>query len=138
MTITSDDTLQTLQHQTQRLLGRCLLLLQQYERQIKAIVAHQEISGPFHDLEEIQAARIAKTARNTLGTLVADLLESYIGTDEIDEHVDASPESSDNGGSFGMRIGLTLSDADFAKTENELKELVLLRNNLVHRFYRPT
>ncbi len=33
-----------------------------------------------------------------------------------------------------FRIGLSLSDADFARLENELRELVALRNDLVHHF----
>jgi hypothetical protein len=32
------------------LLGRCLLRLQQYERLMKAIVAHHDLSGPPHAL----------------------------------------------------------------------------------------
>ena len=39
-TLPTDGTLPTLQHEVQRLLGRCLLRLQQYERLIKAIEAH--------------------------------------------------------------------------------------------------
>lgn len=37
------NALQPLQRDVQRLLGRCLLRLQQYERLMKAIVAHHEI-----------------------------------------------------------------------------------------------
>lgn len=72
MTTLSDDALQTLQREIQGLLGRCLLRLQQYERLIKAIVAHHEIAGPPHALEAIRVARVNETARKTLGTLVGD------------------------------------------------------------------
>lgn len=37
-----------LQREVQRLLGRCMLRLQQYERLLKAIVAHHELAGPAH------------------------------------------------------------------------------------------
>ena len=40
-----DEELQTLQREVQRMLGRCLLRLQQYEQLMKAIVAHHEISA---------------------------------------------------------------------------------------------
>ena len=40
-----DEALQTLQREVLRLLGRCLLRLQQYEQLMKAIVAHHEISA---------------------------------------------------------------------------------------------
>lgn len=132
MTTFSDDALQTVQREIQRLLGRCLLRLQQYERLIKAIVAHHEISGPPHALEAIQAARVDDTARKTLGALIGDLLGSYFVTNEVG--TEATTNSPDGTEWFGFRMHLGLSDVDFARTENELKELVLLRNNLVHHF----
>ena len=71
MTNFADNDLLTLQHEVQRLLGRCLLRLQQYERLIKAMVAHHRLSGPIHDLERSRAAQVDATARKTLGTLCA-------------------------------------------------------------------
>ena len=38
------EELKTRQHEVQRLLGRCLLRLQQYEKLVKAIVAHHQVS----------------------------------------------------------------------------------------------
>jgi hypothetical protein len=134
MTTASDDAQQLLQHEVQRLLGQCLLRLQRYERLIKMIVAHHEISGPIHALETVQAARIDGTARKTLGTLVGDLLGSYVVNNEIGTPAESATDFPSEVNSFGMRLHLTLSDADFVRTEDELKELVLLRNNLVHHF----
>jgi hypothetical protein len=54
----------------QRLLGRCLLRIQQYERLIKAIVAHHEIFGPVSSLDAIRSARIADASTKSLGLLV--------------------------------------------------------------------
>ncbi len=65
MTPLSDEALPARQREVQRLLGRCLLRLQQYERLIKAIVAHHELTGPPHALETIRAARVADSARKT-------------------------------------------------------------------------
>lgn len=129
-----NDALKTPQREVQRLLGRCLLRLQQYERLIKAIVAHRELSGPAHALEAIQAKRIDDTARKTLGFLVGDLLESYIVVDEIDPFENATINSPENVTTFSTQMKLGLSGADFAGIENGLKELVHLRNNLVHHF----
>lgn len=134
MTTLSGGPLQALQREIQRLLGRCLLRLQQYERLIKAIVAHHEISGSLHALEAIRAARMTETARKTLGTLVGDLLGSYVVTKEVDASLETTTNSPEATDLFSFRMHLALSDADFARTENELKELVLLRNNLVHHF----
>lgn len=134
MTTFSDDALQELQSEVQRLLGRCLLRLQQYERLIKAIITQHEISGPVQDLERMQAARIAESARKTLGTLVGDLLGSYIIANQIDFPLNAAADSLEDADSVSMRTQIALSDADFVRTENGLRELVLLRNDLVHHF----
>ncbi len=83
-------------------------------------------------------ARIATSARKTLGTLVGDLLGSYLVIDENDEiEPPANAESilpEDAPFSCGMKIELGLSAANFARTKSGLKELVLLRNTLVHDF----
>lgn len=134
ITLPADEELQTQQREIQRMLGRCLLRLQQYEHLIKAIVAHHEIAGPAHSLESIRAARIADAASKTLGTLVGQLIGSYVVTDAADASTDVSANASENVISFGVRMQLSMSAEDYARTENDLKELVLLRNNLVHHF----
>lgn len=128
----NDESLQTQQREAQRLLGLCLLRLQQYEKLMKAIVAHHEIFGPAHALESIQAKRIADTAGKTLGTLVGTFLGSYVTTDEDAETpiTDAPTDAI----SLGMRTHLRISEEDYVRTQDDLKELVLLRNNLVHHF----
>lgn len=130
----SDDGLQELQSEVQLLLGRCLLLLQQYERLIKAITARHEISGPVHDLEKLQTARIADSARKTLGTLVGELLGSYIVVDKVEIPLNAAANSLEDANSISIGAKIALSDADFVRTESGLRELVLLRNDLVHHF----
>ncbi|WP_412553495.1 OST-HTH/LOTUS domain-containing protein [Shimia sp. MIT1388] len=134
MTMLDDEDLQTLQHEVQRLLGRCMLRLQQYERLIKAMVAHHKVSGPFHDLERARAAQIDETARMTLGTLVGDLLGSYVVADEFDLPEKTTASSPENVNWFAMQMSLSLPDAEFTRVESELREMVLLRNNLVHHF----
>ena len=127
-----DEELQTLQREVQRMLGRCLLRLQQYEQLMKAIVAHHEISASGSPFESNQAERIADAANKTLGTLVGTLLGTYVTSGEQDEV--AEPDAPDNIISFKMKMSLRMSAEDFDTTQNDLKELVLLRNNLVHHF----
>ena len=114
------------------MLGRCLLRLQQYEKLMKAIVAHHEISASGSPLESNQAERIADAANKTLGTLVGALLGTYVTSGDQDEV--AEPDAPDNIISFKMKMSLRMSAEDFDTTQNDLKELVLLRNNLVHHF----
>lgn len=130
----TNDELQTQQRKVQQLLGRCLLRLQQYERLMKAIVAHHEISGPVHAIESIRVARIADTAGKTLGTLVGTLLGSWITAEGIENPDRITTDAPEDAISFSMRQQLSLSAEDYAQTQNDLKELVLLRNNLVHHF----
>lgn len=126
------EELQTLQHDVQRMLGRCLLRLQQYERLMKAIVAHHEISASGSPLESNQAERIADAAGKTLGTLVGTLFGTYVTTEEVEDSVE--PDAPDNIISFKVKVSLRMSVEDYDRTQNDLKELVLLRNNLVHHF----
>lgn len=114
------------------MLGRCLLRLQQYEQLMKAIVAHHEISASGSPLESNQAERVADAANKTLGTLVGTLLGTYVTSGDQDDV--AEPDAPDNIISFKMKMSLRMSAEDFDTTQNDLKELVLLRNNLVHHF----
>lgn len=125
-----DDDLSTLHSDVQRLLGRCLIRLQQYEKLMKAIVAHHEISASGSPLESNLAERTEDAASKTLGTLVGTLLRTYVTTDE--EEAATEPDTPDNAPSFKMKMGLRMSAERYAKTQADLKEMVLLRNNLVH------
>ena len=128
-----DEELQTLQREVQRMLGRCLLRLQQYEQLMKAIVAHHEISATGLPLASNQEQRIADAASKTLGTLVGALFGSYVTTDESDGATSESDERDDVI-SFKFKMNLRMSVEDYDRTQSDLKELVLLRNNLVHHF----
>jgi hypothetical protein len=133
----SDDGLLLRRHEVQRLLGQCLLHLQAYEGLMKAIVAHHDISGTAHSLGDTQAIRSADIGRKTLGTLgtlVNHLLGSFLTTEEKQMSSESQLQPLANGPTFGVRIQLWLSADDFERVENGLKELVLLRNNLVHHF----
>jgi hypothetical protein len=130
----NDEDLPQLQQEVQRLLGRCMLRLQQYERLIKVLVAHHKLSVPSHDLEQARAARIDSTARKTLGTLVGEVLGSYFVADKIGPPEDTTTASSETLNGFALQITVQLPASDFARLERELREMVDLRNNLVHHF----
>lgn len=118
------------QHEVQRLLGRCLLRLQQYEKLLKTLLVHHELTGPIQNLEQIRDARMHKTANNTLGQSIGELMASYIVSTESPE-----PDLDEHPAMFArMRATLTLSADDHARTQTALKDLVDLRNDLVHHF----
>ncbi|MCE8540098.1 OST-HTH/LOTUS domain-containing protein [Ruegeria pomeroyi] len=130
----SDTPLQSLQDDVQRLLGRCLLRLQHYERALKAIVAHYAVSGPTETLMADRDARIADTARKTLGLLVGELFGSGIVTNATESPPEPIPASTGSTLSIRMGIALNLTDTEFAQLTSDLKDLVVLRNTLVHHF----
>lgn len=134
MTGDPGDALKASQHEVQRLLGLCLLRLQVYEHLLKALVAHQEFSGSAFYLDAVLAARVEATSRKTLGMLVGAFLGSYLVTGE--GNTGSEPEFGGSVGdpSVSFRFQLSLPEADFAQAESDLKELVQLRNMLVHNF----
>jgi len=129
----NDEDLQAEQREVQRLLGLCLLRLQQYERLMKGIVAHHDISGPAHELESIRAARVDDASTKTLGTLVGLLFGSCVVTEGADT-ADAGANEPEDVPHIAMRMQLSMSAERYAQIQRDLKELVLLRNNLVHHF----
>lgn len=134
MTTFNDGDLRKHQHEVERWLGRCMLRVQQYEQLIKAMVAHHGVSAPILEVERVRASQINSTARKTLGTLVGDLLGTYAIADKNGLIEDTPINSSENVNWFAMQTSVGLSDADFAQAERELREMVGLRNNLVHHF----
>ena len=132
--INDNGDLQAQQREVERLLGRCLLRLQQYEHLMKAIVAHHDLSGPADALNKIRAARIGDASTQTLGNLMGQLFGSFIVPEGFDTAAEASASDPEDIVSFAMRVQLSMSAEDYLRTQSDLKELVLLRNNLVHHF----
>lgn len=106
--------------------------LQQYEKLMKGIVAHHEISAAGSPLASDQEQRIADAASKTLGTLVGTLLGSYVTTDAMENT--SERDARDDFMSFKMKVNLHTSIEDYDRIQSDLKDLVLLRNNLVHHF----
>lgn len=121
-----------LQREVQRKLGRCLLRLQQYEILLKALVAHSDIAGPPAELEAVRDAQVASAHKKTLGTLVGILAERHLTS----ASKDGSPDepADDSGPWFRFRFQVGLDANQHQATTTALKELVDLRNELVHHF----
>ncbi len=87
----------------------------------------------WSETKAIRAARIEDAATKTLGTLIGQLFGSYVVTDGNggEERDDDLPGDVI---SFRTRVQLSLSAQDYAKTQADLKDLVSLRNTLVHHF----
>ncbi len=134
MTTLPEDELKALQRDVERSLGRCMLQLQRYERLLKALVAHLEIAGPPQDLEAVRAARVEDVARKTLGTLVKEFLGSGLVNGLDGPAPEAQDDRREGAAFFRFQMQIGMREEDFAQTATELKDLVQLRNTLVHHF----
>jgi hypothetical protein len=128
----------SLQREVQRKLGRCMLRLQQYERLIKAIAVDVEIAGPVDEIDQAHRKRSQAYSRFTLGQLVNELTGSYLQP-QLSEETQAQlgPEWEPDDPSriwFCMQASMTMDPLEYAKVVSGLKELVRLRNELVHHF----
>ncbi|MDC8786298.1 OST-HTH/LOTUS domain-containing protein [Roseateles koreensis] len=122
-----------LQRAAQNKLGGCLLRLQQYELLLKAMVANTEVAGPPAKLESLREEQIACAQKNTLGGLVGMLTGGYLSSD--DSAVADSPASEEppgNGIWFSFQHRMVMDAERYESTKAGLKELVDLRNELVH------
>jgi hypothetical protein len=126
------DTRPELQRDVQRLLGRCLLRLQQYERLMKALLAHHELQGPVPELAALRTARIEKYGDKSLGTLVKSLFDSFLVEEGTDRLVLDESKLPKDKISLGFQVRVESTDARRAEMKAALEDLVAMRNDLVH------
>ena len=132
-----DKPIETAQAEVQRLMGRCVLRLQQYELLIKEIVALHEVGGLVADGLDHIAARRESVSKFTLGSSVGELMESVFSTGEHkSKDTSAEDEAHAAAGGVVMRLkfGVQMSTDEYERTKADLKELVDLRNGLIHHF----
>jgi hypothetical protein len=122
-----------LQRAAQLKLGGCLLRLQQYERLLKAMVANTDLAGEPAQLQAVRDVRVASVHKTTLGGLVSLFTGGYLRA----EGESAPAEETDDklpgdGFWFSFQQRLAMSAERLEAITAELKELVDLRNELVH------
>ena len=130
MPMATEDELTSARQDVQRLFGQCLLRLQGYELLLKAVVATHKISAPIASIADVQADRVAGARNKTLGALMGEMIGSFIvasGTEGMGPPRDDAP-------SVAYRLQIVLSEEEFSRTQADLRDLVKLRNDLVHHF----
>ena len=128
----NEEAMPELQRDVQRLLGRCMLRIQQYERLMKAIIADHELAGPVDTLEAQRAARVEKWSDKSLGTMVKALFESYVVPDGQEREVLPDNKVADDRVSFGFRCRMAMPEERWSKTKAAIENLVEMRNEFVH------
>lgn len=120
------------QHEVQRLLGRCMLRLQQYERLMKVVLAHHELAGPVDTLDAQRSSRVEKLSDKSLGQLVKTLFESYAVPDGFERELLPESSTPTDRISFAISQRVTMKPERLAGVRNAVEELVKVRNDLVH------
>ena len=131
MADSEQDDIAAPQREVQRLLGRCLIRLQQYERLLKSMVAAHAFSGTPQSLPHVLEAQRAEASDKTLGTLIGRLLGNYIVREGSGPPDDTSDQSGDSS-YISFRMQFSMPPDSYAILKADLRELVSLRNTLVH------
>jgi hypothetical protein len=122
------------QQEVNRLMGRCVLRLQQYERQLKSILAHSDLRATLQGFEAAGVARGLDTSPHTLGMLVRTFVGSVLVGGEPATPDDDQEDRSGDPPSIRVRVRLGVGEEGLPTTEAELRELVQMRNDLIHHF----
>lgn len=114
-----------------RLLGKCLVQAQSVELVLKQLLAVRTFGGTVEDLERQLASRHADYQSNTLGTLVKEVLGSYLVPEDYE--VPKAPEPPPSATVF-MQVHhvLTMSDERLGAMRQLFTRLVGVRNDVVH------
>jgi hypothetical protein len=126
--------LHELQREVQRLLGRCMLRLQQYEQLMKSMWVNHEVAGSASDLESSHAKRRDNESKATLGGIATKLFESHIVDEPNDAPLLDPTAGESNEISFGFRMQIQMQPDVYVRVRTAVTELVQLRNDLVHHF----
>ena len=124
------------QKEVQRKLGRNMLLLQQCELQLKAMLPVLNLAGTLDTLESNQKSKIARIQKKTLGQLVGEFLKDGVtSVQSLATSAQFEISSSDVEATqpyFSFRLQLGVSDELNRQLANELKLFTEQRNELVH------
>lgn len=136
MSDSAEDALPEMQRQVQRNLGRCMLLLQQYERLMKAILSRYVISGTSDALHDVGMRNSEKVQRKTMGQLLGELLGTFLVDASSEAAKDAASDSNRQPNAEVNRVmfrsRISMEPERYAQTQRDLEHVVEMRNELVH------
>ena len=122
-----------MQREVQRLMGRCMLRIQQYEKLMKVILASHEMAGPIDQLDARREAQAKKFSGKTLGQLAGELFDSFFVREGEEREFSAADTIPDDRPSMAVRSTVVMPEERWCETKAAIAELVSLRNELVHQ-----
>lgn len=123
-----------IQREVQRLLGRCMVRIQQYEKSLKVLLAHHELAGPAETLQAQQTQRAQKLSNQTLGQLAGLLFETFVVPGGFERELLPEDKTPTDRISFAHSFRTTQAPEQWERTKAAIQELVTLRNELAHHF----
>lgn len=123
-----------IQRDVQRLLGRCMVRIQQYEIALKSLLVHHEIAGPVETLAGQIEKRTEELSVKTLGALKEKLFETFVVPEGVERELLPEDKTPTDRISVAHSFRMTLYPEQWAQTKSSIDEFVALRNELVHHF----
>lgn len=118
----------------QRLLGRCLLKLQEYERLLKRVLPYSFFNGQPTDVSAQISAAGSSLHKSMMGSLVGALVDKVLVSDETQLSTEQLTQVDVSEIWVQSRTQVVLTKERYAEVKSALKQLVALRNDLVHHF----
>ncbi len=118
-------------------MGRCILRLQQYELLMKGLIANRELSGYADELEANRVTRKKEVETKMLGQLIGELTSSCFSLSANGSQKNTKEDNSEadpKQAHVQMSYQIEMHEKDYQGTTEGLKQLVVLRNELVHHF----
>jgi hypothetical protein len=129
-------TLQRHQDLVSQKMGRCIIRLQLLESQLKQHLPMQQLEGSFETLTRAMEDRTCKFEGMTLGRLVGEFTSNYMRPTPAEGKAsgdDPAPPGLE--ATFRITVTTYISQQDHDRITGQLRELVQLRNKLVHHFW---
>ena len=118
------------QRETQRLLGRCLLRIQQYERLLKAVLSASDVAIVAGGESAACVNRRASFSTMTLGGLASELFNSVVVVDAPDSDGDEPLDETEISLSARVQYSIVMDAEKLAATQAAVNDMVQLRNGL--------
>lgn len=130
-------TLQLHQDRVSQKMGRCIIRLQLLESQLKRYLPMLQLEGSLETLTRAMEDRPYKFAGMTLGQLMGGFTSNYLRPAPPEGEASCDEPALPFGAEGTFRIAFTryVSPQDHDRITGQLRELVQLRNTLVHHFW---